>query len=63
MPSVSLPKVGMMKLLSNLKMFVSERDIFSTGAMGALAPAIFKNRLLATAIFGHFSTGGKKCGC
>ena len=57
------------------------------GAMGALAPAILKNRLLAPAIglaslsgarrgyippwlkqkapaiFGHFSTVGKNCGC
>ena len=30
--------------------------VFSTGAMGALAPAILKNRLLAPTIFGHFST-------
>lgn len=29
------------------------RGLFSTGAMGALAPAIF----------GHFSTVGKNCGC
>ena len=33
------------------------------GAMGALAPAMLKNRLLAPAIFGHFSTVGKNCGC
>ena len=37
--------------------------VFSTGAMGALAPAILKNRLLAPTIFGHFSTVGKNCGC
>ena len=30
------------------------------GAMGALAPTILKNRLLSPAIFGHFSTVGKK---
>ena len=35
------------------------RGIFSTGAMGALAPANLKNRLLAPAIFGYFSTEGK----
>ena len=35
----------------------------STGAMGALAPAILKNRLLAPTIFGHFSTVGKNLGC
>jgi hypothetical protein len=28
--------------------------------MGALAPAILKNRRLAPSIFGHFSTVGKK---
>ena len=32
----------------------------STSAMGAVAPTILKNRLLAPAIFGHFSTVGKK---
>ena len=40
--------------------------VFSMGAMGALgalAPVILKNRPLAPAIFGHFSTVGKKCGC
>ena len=35
------------------------RGVFSTGAMGALAPAILKNRLLATTIFGQFITVGK----
>ena len=39
--------------------YLLHRDVFSTGAMGALAPAILKNRLLAPAIFGHFSTVGK----
>ena len=39
------------------------RGVFSTGAMGALAPAILKNGLLAPAIFGNFSTIGKNCGC
>ena len=34
------------------------KGVFSTGAMGALAPAILKNRLLAPTIFGHFSTVG-----
>ena len=33
--------------------------VFSTGAIGALAPIIVKNRLLAPAISGHFSTVGK----
>ena len=37
--------------------------VFSTGAMGALAPAILKNRLSAPAISGHFSTVEKSCGC
>ena len=32
------------------------RGVFSTGAMGALASTILKNRLLVPAIFGHFST-------
>ena len=32
----------------------------STGAYIALAPAYFKKRLLAPAIFGHFSTVGTK---
>ena len=41
---------------------IQGRGVFSTGAMGALAPAILKNRLLAPAIFGHFSTVGKNCG-
>ena len=36
------------------------RGVFSTGAMGALEPSILKNRLLAPAIFGHFSNVGKK---
>ena len=36
--------------------------VFSTGAM-ALAPAILKNRLSASAISGHFSTVEKSCGC
>ena len=30
------------------------RSVFSTSAMGALAPAILKNRLSTPAIFGHF---------
>ena len=47
----------------NTEMFVSGRGIFSTGAMGALAHTILKNRLLAPAIFGHFSTVGKKYVC
>ena len=34
------------------------RGVFSMGAMGALAPTILKNRLLAPAIFGHFSAVG-----
>ena len=38
------------------------RGVFSTGAMGALAPAILKNWLLADAIFGHYSTEGKIAG-
>ena len=38
------------------------RGVFSMGARGALAPAILKNRLLAPAIFGHFSTVGKNMG-
>ena len=33
-----------------------------TGAVGALAPAILKNRLIAPAIFGHFITVGKNAG-
>ena len=40
-----------------------DRGVFSTGAMGALAPAILKNKLLPPAIFGHFSTVGKNCEC
>ena len=39
------------------------RAVFSMGAIGALAPAILKDRLLAPTIFGHFSTVGKNCGC
>ena len=39
------------------------RGVFSTGAMGALAPAILIHRLLAPVVFGHFSTVGKNCGC
>ena len=35
------------------------RVVFGTGAMGALEPAILKNRLLSPAIFGHSSTVGK----
>ena len=42
---------------------VHNRGLFSTGAMGALAPAILKNRLLAPSMFGHFSTVGKNCRC
>ena len=38
------------------------RAVFSMGAIGALAPAILKDRLLAPTIFGHFSTVGKNCG-
>ena len=38
----------------------SDRGVFSTGAMGALAPTILKNRLLAPAIFGHFCYCRKK---
>ena len=34
------------------------RGLFSTGAMGALATTILKNRPLAPAIFGHFSIVG-----
>ena len=37
--------------------------VFSTGSVGALAPAILKNTLLAPAIFGHFTTVGKNSGC
>ena len=36
------------------------KGLVSKGAMGALAPAILKNRLLAPAIFGHFIIVGKK---
>jgi hypothetical protein len=32
-------------------------------AMGALALAIWKNKLLAPEIVGHFSNVWKKCGC
>ena len=39
------------------------RDVFSTSAMGALAPEILKNRLLAPVSFGHFNTVGKNCRC
>ena len=39
------------------------RGVFSTGAMGALEPAILKIRLLEPAIFGHFSNVGKNCWC
>ena len=39
------------------------KGVFSTGAMGALASAMLKNKLLAPAIFEHFSTVGKNCGC
>ena len=42
---------------------MNNRGLFSTGAVGALAPAILKNRLIAPAIFGHFITVGKNCGC
>ena len=52
-----------MALTENLKFMSVCRVVFSAGAMGALAPAILKNRLLAPAIFGHFSTVGKNCGC
>ena len=45
------------------KTFFFERGIFSTGSMGALAPAILKNRLVAPPIFGHLSTVEKNCGC
>ena len=38
------------------------RGVFSTGAMGALASAILKNRLSAPAIFGYLSNVGKNCG-
>ena len=31
------------------------KGVFRKGAMGALAPAILKNRLLATAIFEHLT--------
>ena len=31
-------------------------------SMGALAPPILKNMLLAPAIIGHFNTVGKNCG-
>ena len=49
-------------LKQNVCMFIkwSSRGVFSTGAMGALAPAILNNKLLAPAIFGHFGTVGKK---
>ena len=33
--------------------------VFSTGSVGALAPAILKNRLLEPTIFGHLSNVGK----
>ena len=41
------------------------RGVFSTDAMGALAPAILKNMQLAPAIFGHFSssTVDENCQC
>ena len=45
------------------RIFDKVRGKFCMGAMGASAPAILKNRLLAPAIFGHFSTGGKNFGC
>ena len=39
------------------------QGVFSTGAMGTLAPAILKNRLVAPQIFGHFSNVGNNCMC
>ena len=42
------------------KVFSRIAGEFSTGALGALVPAILKNGLLAPAIFEHFSTVGKK---
>jgi len=41
---------------------IEHMGVFNTGVMGALTPAISKNRLLAPAIFGHFSTVGKIAG-
>ena len=38
---------------------MNNRGLFSTGAIGALEPAILKNRLLAPSIFGQFKTVGK----
>ena len=43
-------------------MSIRFRGVFSTGAMGALASAMLKNKLLAPAIFEHFSTVGKIAG-
>ena len=39
------------------KIFMFHRDVFSMGAIGALAPTILKNRLY-TQFFKHFSTVG-----
>ncbi len=39
------------------------RGVFNTGAKGALAPIILKDRLLAPAMLGYFSAIRKKYGC
>ena len=49
--------------MKRVKDFLKVRGVFSTGARGALPPAILKNRLFTSAIFGHFGTVGKNCGC
>jgi hypothetical protein len=45
------------------KMHGKGRGVFRICDIGALARAILKNRLLAPAIFDHFSAVGKNCGC
>ena len=45
------------------KLLTKSEEKVCTGAMGALAPAILKNRLLVPTILGHFNTVGKNCGC
>ena len=53
-----LNKKGMQ--LHTTEKFNVSRGVFCMGAMGDLAPTIMKNRLLAPAIFGHFSAVKKK---
>ena len=55
-------KSGQTLAMRSISIGCFHRGVFNLGAMGALAPAILKNKLLAPAISVHLSAVIKNCG-